>query len=79
MGSRRGRCADPMLPNRARQCHFELLKGVIRGQGRLAERPDLGARLPAHVPIHLFYGSNDETTPFVHADLYARIASAQLP
>jgi hypothetical protein len=38
----------------------------------IKEKPDLGARLPANVPIHLFYGSNDETAPFVHADLYAR-------
>ena len=38
----------------------------------IKEKADLGARLPANVPLHLFYGSNDETAPFVHADLYAR-------
>ena len=33
---------------------------------------DLGARLPADVPVHLFYGLDDETAPAAHAELYAR-------
>jgi predicted alpha/beta hydrolase family esterase len=34
---------------------------------------DLGARLPAGVPVHLFHGLGDDTAPAVHADLYARV------
>jgi uncharacterized RDD family membrane protein YckC/predicted alpha/beta hydrolase family esterase len=34
--------------------------------------PDLGARLPPGVPVHLFHGLEDETAPPGHADLYAR-------
>jgi hypothetical protein len=33
---------------------------------------DLGARLPAGVPVHLFHGLEDDTAPPAHADLYAR-------
>ena len=33
---------------------------------------DLGTRLPARVPIHLYYGSKDDTVPFEHAGLYER-------
>ena len=33
---------------------------------------DLGARLPAGVPVHLFHGLDDDTAPPAHADLYAR-------
>jgi predicted alpha/beta hydrolase family esterase len=33
---------------------------------------DLGARLPPKTPIHLYHGSQDDTAPFVHADLYER-------
>ena len=33
---------------------------------------DLGARLPPKTPIHLYHGSQDETAPFVHVDLYER-------
>jgi pimeloyl-ACP methyl ester carboxylesterase len=33
---------------------------------------DLGARLPAGVPVHIFHGDRDETAPPSHADLYAR-------
>ena len=32
---------------------------------------DLGARLPRGVPVHLFQGLADETTPPAHANLYA--------
>jgi predicted alpha/beta hydrolase family esterase len=31
---------------------------------------DLGARLPPGTPIHLYHGSEDDTAPFAHADLY---------
>ena len=33
---------------------------------------DLGARLPRGVPVHLFHGTDDDTAPPAHADLYAR-------
>ena len=33
---------------------------------------DLGARLPAKTPIHLYHGSADDIAPVAHADLYAR-------
>jgi predicted alpha/beta hydrolase family esterase len=31
---------------------------------------DLGARLPAKTPIHLYHGSEDDIAPFAHVDLY---------
>jgi predicted alpha/beta hydrolase family esterase len=34
--------------------------------------PDLGARLPRGVPVHLFHGLNDETAAPDHVDLYFR-------
>jgi hypothetical protein len=41
--------------------------------------PDLGARLPQGVPVHVFHGLEDETAPPSHADLYASvIPQAQL-
>jgi pimeloyl-ACP methyl ester carboxylesterase len=41
--------------------------------------PDLGARLPREVPVHIFHGLADQTAPPPHADLYARaIPQAQL-
>ena len=40
---------------------------------------DLGARLPQGVPVHIFHGSEDETAPPSHADLYAQaIPQAQI-
>jgi predicted alpha/beta hydrolase family esterase len=33
---------------------------------------DLGARLPAGAPVHIFHGSEDDTAPAAHAELYAR-------
>ena len=33
---------------------------------------DLGARLPPKTPIHIYHGSQDDTAPFGHADLYER-------
>lgn len=32
----------------------------------------LGARLPSKTPIYLYHGSEDETAPFAHVDLYER-------
>ena len=32
---------------------------------------DLGDRLPAGVPVHVFHGAEDETAPATHATLYA--------
>lgn len=41
--------------------------------------PDLGARLPREVPVHVFHGLQDQTAPPSHADLYARaIPQAQV-
>jgi pimeloyl-ACP methyl ester carboxylesterase len=34
--------------------------------------PDLGAKLPAGVPVHILHGREDDTAPPAHADLYAR-------
>lgn len=34
---------------------------------------NLGARLPAGVPVHIFHGSADDTAPPAHADIYARV------
>ena len=34
--------------------------------------PDFGARLPQGVPVYLFQGLEDDTTPAAHAELYAR-------
>ena len=31
---------------------------------------DLGARLPQATPIHLYHGSEDDTAPYAHVDLY---------
>jgi pimeloyl-ACP methyl ester carboxylesterase len=35
--------------------------------------PDLGARLPPGVPVHLFHGLQDETVAPSHLGLYARV------
>lgn len=41
--------------------------------------PDLGARLPHGVPVHVFHGLDDQTAPAGHLDAYARaIPQAQL-
>jgi hypothetical protein len=34
--------------------------------------PELGEKLPAHVPIYLYQGGADETVPVSHVDLYAK-------
>jgi predicted alpha/beta hydrolase family esterase len=34
--------------------------------------PDLGARLPEGVPVHLYHGLEDQVVPPSHVDLYAR-------
>jgi len=33
---------------------------------------DLGARLPELTPVYLYHGSNDQTVPVGHVDLYAK-------
>jgi predicted alpha/beta hydrolase family esterase len=33
---------------------------------------DLGTRLPPNVPIHLYFGGEDDTVPLTHAELYER-------
>lgn len=41
--------------------------------------PDLGARLPHGVPVHVFHGLDDDTVPPAHAGLHARaIPQAQV-
>ncbi|MGW5556981.1 alpha/beta fold hydrolase [Micromonospora sp. NPDC003944] len=35
--------------------------------------PDLGARLPRGVPVHVFHGLQDDTAPPEHADRYAAV------
>lgn len=35
-------------------------------------KSDLGARLPARVPVYLYHGNEDETAPFEHVGLYAK-------
>jgi pimeloyl-ACP methyl ester carboxylesterase len=39
----------------------------------LTTPPDLGARLPRGVPVHVFHGAADDTAPPAHADLYGRV------
>ena len=40
---------------------------------------DLGAKLPRRVPVHIFQGTKDDTTPPAHAQLYGQaIPEAQL-
>ncbi len=38
----------------------------------IAPMSDLGTRLPARLPIYLYFGSKDETVPFEHAGQYER-------
>ncbi len=41
--------------------------------------PDLGARLPREVSVHIYHGLADETAPPSHSELYARaIPQAQI-
>jgi pimeloyl-ACP methyl ester carboxylesterase len=54
--------------------------GVDGWPGEEFELPNnLGALLPAGVPVHVFHGLEDDEVPPAHADLYARaIPQAQL-
>jgi predicted alpha/beta hydrolase family esterase len=38
--------------------------------GDIGPMSDLGARLPGHIPVHLYHGSDDETAPIEHVGLY---------
>jgi predicted alpha/beta hydrolase family esterase len=38
----------------------------------IAATMDLGAGRPAGMPIHLYHGSQDDTVPWAHANLYAQ-------
>jgi len=40
--------------------------------GDIKQTSNLSARLPSDTPVHLYHGSDDETAPFAHLDLYAR-------
>lgn len=46
--------------------------------GEIPPMTDLGARLPADTPIHLYHGGKDDTAPPVHADLYERAIPAAI-
>ncbi|HEV8699542.1 MAG TPA: alpha/beta fold hydrolase [Candidatus Limnocylindrales bacterium] len=54
--------------------------GVGEWPGEEFELPsNLGALLPAGVPVHVFHGLEDDEVPPAHADIYARaIPQAQL-
>jgi len=39
---------------------------------------DLGTRLPARVPVYLYYGSKDDTVPTKHTGLYEKAIPAAL-
>jgi len=54
-----------------------LISAPFVGEGgwpsdEIEAKPDIGARLPAGVPVHLFHGSEDDTAPPSHAELYAK-------
>ena len=36
-------------------------------------RPDLAVRLPSDVPVFFYHGRDDDTVPFAHVELYARL------
>ena len=69
-----------VLAERARPPTFAalfLLAAPFVGEGgwpndELNCPPDLGARLPPGMAVHIFHGTADETAPPAHADLYAR-------
>jgi predicted alpha/beta hydrolase family esterase len=53
-----------------------LLAAPFAGEGgwpdeEIESMSDLGTRLPAGLPIYLYYGSKDDTVPFEHVGLYA--------
>ena len=39
----------------------------------IAARPDLADRLPRGVPILIYHGRDDDSVPFAHVELYARL------
>ena len=39
----------------------------------IAAQPDLADRLPRDVPIFIYHGRDDDTVPFAHVELYARL------
>lgn len=62
-------------PPKLRPGAILLLAAPFVGEGgwpsdEIAPKRDLGGQLPAGVPVHLFHGSQDETAPPPHADLY---------
>ena len=60
--------------NRPRQAsqtwHLEQLgwTGIL-----IEPQPDLAERLPRDVPIFLYHGRDDDSVPFAHVELYARM------
>lgn len=64
-------------PSKTRPGAILLLAAPFVGEGggpsdEIAPKRDIGARLAAGVPVHLFHGSEDETASPSHADLYAQ-------
>jgi pimeloyl-ACP methyl ester carboxylesterase len=72
------------MPPACRLAAIFLISAPFIGEGGwpsddIEAKPDLGARLPPGVPVHLFHGQKDETAPPAHADLYAKaIPQAQV-
>jgi hypothetical protein len=60
----------------ARPGAIVLVSAPFVGEGgwpgdEFALSPDLGAKLPAGIPVHIFHGSEDNIAPPTHAALYA--------
>jgi predicted alpha/beta hydrolase family esterase len=54
-----------------------LLAAPFVGEGgwaadEIGDMSDIGERLPARLPIHLYHGDTDETAPIDHLELYSK-------
>jgi predicted alpha/beta hydrolase family esterase len=71
-------------PPKQRPGAIMLMSAPFIGEGGwesddISPTPDLGARLPKGVSVHVFHGCEDETAPSAHAHLYSRaIPQAQV-
>src|SRR5687767_13808176 len=64
-------------PPKARPGAILLVASPFVGEGGwpsddIAPKRNIGERLPADVPVHVFHGSDDETAPPHHADLHGQ-------